>query len=104
VNDPPTDPLQYHPNLKPDDPKEGLICFRDAARVCGADCMAYELAPPGPDYDDKQWATCMLLVNTHRVGKHLVVLASVGSELLKRAKNESADRARANQPPPPTVK
>lgn len=104
MNNPPPDELHYHPNLKPDEPKEGLVCFLDISRPCGPDCMAYEKAPEVPDYQDKQWADCLLLVNLHRAGKHLVVLASVGSEILKKVKNEAADRARANQPPPPTVK
>lgn len=100
----PIEPLYHHPTLKEDNPEDGLVCFLDVARPCGADCMAWDARPEGPDYADKQWANCMLLVNAHRGGKHLVVLASVGSDLLRKAKNEAADRARTNQPPPPGVK
>lgn len=82
----------------------GLYCFLDDARPCSAECMAYDAAPEGADYRDKQWANCMLLVNAHRGGKHLIVLASLGSELLHKTKNAAADAARANQTPPPVPK
>jgi hypothetical protein len=98
---PVTDPAPHHPTLKE---PEGLICFLSNDRPCAADCMAYITRPDGPDYQDQQWANCMLLVNAHRAGKHLVVLASVGSELTKQAKNAAADRVRAGFPPPPVVK
>lgn len=63
--------------------------------------MAFIDAPEGPDYKNQQWANCLLLVNAHRGGKHLVVLASSAGELLRSAKNEAADRAR-HQPSPPS--
>lgn len=91
----------FHPNVKVDSPK--LQCFLDDGRECGADCMAYVEAPEGPDYVDRQWANCMLLVNIHRTGKHLIVLASCASNAEKASKNEAADRARTNQPTPPKV-
>ena len=83
---------------------DGLLCFMNAERPCGPDCMAYEQAPLQPDYQDKQWANCLLLVNAHRVGKHLVVLASVASDQVRQTKNAAADAQRANQPPPPNPK
>ena len=67
-------------------PPDKLVCFKDKTRVCGPDCMAYIAAPTGPDYTDQQWARCLLLVNTHRTGKHLVVLASAMGEILQKAK------------------
>lgn len=95
----------HHPTLKEDDaPEKGLVCFLDMKRPCGPDCMAWEKRPEGPDFQDKQWANCMLLVNAHRGGKHLVVLASQGAALLQANKVAAADAQRANQPPPPTVK
>jgi len=103
VHHPVVEPVLHHPTLKEPDP-EGLICFLNDARPCGADCMAYIERPDGPDYVDQQWANCMLLVNAHRGGKHLVVLASVGADLCKAARVEAADRARLYQPVPPAVK
>lgn len=101
-NPPPDEPTLFHPSLK-DEPekKSGLYCFLNAERVCSSDCMAFVAPPDGPDYRDQQWANCLLLINAHRGGKHLVVLASATGELLQRSKNEAADRAR-NQPGPPS--
>jgi hypothetical protein len=82
----------------------GLYCFLNDARPCSAECMAYDAAPVGDDYKDKQWANCMLLVNAHRGGKHLIVLASLGAEVLHKTKTAAADHARTNQPPPPVPK
>lgn len=95
----------HHPNMVDAEPtrKNGLICWRDKDRPCGADCMAYVEAPVGPDYQGKQWANCLVLVNEHRTGKHLTILSQVGGELVRVRKTEAADRARAAQPPPPRV-
>jgi hypothetical protein len=91
----------HHPDIKDDDVQGGLICFLDRDRVCGSDCMAYESDPPTqPDYRGKQWASCMLLVNAHRGGKHLTVLAQVASEFTQSSRAHAADQARKNQHPP----
>lgn len=82
-------------------PPDKLICYRDAHRVCGPDCMAFITPPQGPDYIGQQWARCMLLVNTHRTGKHLVILADAVSQQTKKAAVALADAARSAQPPPP---
>lgn len=82
----------------------GLICFLDNKRPCGADCMAWVQPPDGADYKDQQFSNCMVLVNLHRVGKHAVVLAAQGADLLKKLKITEADRARGDQPPPPAVR
>jgi hypothetical protein len=66
--------------------------------------MAYITPPAGPDYVGQQWAHCILLVNTHRVGKHLVILADAVGQQVKKSVTALADAARANQPPPPTVR
>lgn len=83
--------------------KNGLICWRDKDRPCGADCMAFGEPPDGPDYQGKQWANCQVLVNEHRTAKHLTILVQVGNELVKQRKNEAADRSRMSQPAPPKV-
>ena len=96
-------------NLSPLSPPEtgiygpnGLYCFIAAHRECGPACMAYSPAPEGPDYKDQQWATCMLLVNAHRLGKHLVVLASTVDTVRKQLNLAAADsaRTRAQSAPP----
>ena len=81
--------------------KSGLFCYREMARPCDASCMAYEtVVPAGPDFIGKQWAHCMLLVNEHRKGKHLVVLASSADKLVRY----EDDKRRLHQPLPPTVR
>jgi|YNPBryBLVA2012_1023415.scaffolds.fasta_scaffold01093_5 hypothetical protein len=76
----------------------GLFCFQNAERECGPDCMAYASVPvEGADYQrpdgtPHQWARCMLLVQQHKVAKHLVFIAN----LMK------VQEHRATQPSPPT--
>jgi hypothetical protein len=89
--------------MKDDDPG-GLICFLNIDRPCEPSCMAWVKPPDGPDYQDQQWANCYLLVNAHRGGKHLVVLAANTGALVKKTMDEAADRARVQQPPPPAVR
>lgn len=103
MNVPVTEPRPHHPTLKEGE-EGGLDCFMDKERPCTASCMAWTPVPEGPDYKDQQWANCMLLVNAHRGGKHLVVLAQVGSKLAEKARTDAADRARSEQTPPPVVR
>jgi len=80
----------------------GLYCFIDNGRECGADCMAYLTdAPEGHDYRGQQWANCQLLVNTHRAAKHLTILAQVTDVFLQKTRVHAADQARVAQTPPP---
>jgi hypothetical protein len=59
-----------------------LFCFLSEGRQCSADCMAwFPSVPEGSDYrapdgHPYQWARCMVLVNMHKTGKHLVHIAS----------------------------
>ena len=78
--------------------KTGLFCFMNADRVCSADCMAFLHPPPAePDYAGQQWASCLLLVNVHRGGKHLVILASEAHKLAAQGRTAPPG---ANIPPP----
>lgn len=78
----------------------GLYCFLNGDRACGPDCMAYETPPQHKDFVGKQWAHCLLLVNAHRTGKHLTILAQFSDTLLSLKQDE----ARLKQPPPPPVR
>lgn len=90
----------YHPNTMPAEPNRGLACFISQQRVCGPDCMAFLPQPPeGPAYIGEQWAHCMVLVNTDRVGRHLVVLTDVVSKAASRFMQKQAEATR-NQPAP----
>jgi hypothetical protein len=71
-------------------PATKLYCFLNAERVCGPACMSYlgpTERPEGVDYADKAWASCSMLVNAHRVGKHVVVLAQTVSQLVSLTKD-----------------
>lgn len=72
-----------------------LFCFSDATRPCNSSCVAYLLVQPeGDDYKEQPWAQCLLLVNAHRSGKHLTVLASVASSACKSLHIKIADDTR----------
>jgi hypothetical protein len=93
---------EYHPNTQPEpEDKSGLYCFKDHARPCAADCMAYVEPPEGPEYVGRQWARCMILVNTHRTGKHLTIIANIVGKIEQRLGAAAADAKRTNQTPPP---
>jgi len=84
-----------------DEEASGLFCFIDASRLCSAECMAFVgVRPEGKDYEGQQWAKCTLLVNLHRAGKHLVVIAGMGDSLLKHLRVRQADNVRSAQPLP----
>jgi hypothetical protein len=62
-----------------------LLCFITPDRVCGPDCMAYVTNKPSQsDYKDQAWPHCLVLLNLHRTGKHLVILAETASKLLQK--------------------
>lgn len=99
-------PYVHPPDMqnKPED-VTGRYCFLDASRPCGSECMAYlAVRPPGQDYEGEQWSKCSMLVNLHKVGKHVVGIASQGENLLKHLKVKRADEVRGGQPMPPRVR
>ena len=85
-------------------PGSGLCCFKDKERMCTAECMAYVNPPAAEEFKDQQWAHCLELINLHRIGKHVTLLAIGQQEILKIKRNEATDRARTNQPAPPVPK
>jgi len=83
-----------------DGPIKGASCYRDQARICGPDCMAYlPQKPEGKAYIGEQWAHCHVLVNMDRQGRHLVVLADVGSKLVSVQRKAEAEAVRQKTPP-----
>ena len=63
----------------------GILCFKDGNRECGPDCIEFlTTAPQGdPEYvAAPMWMRCHLLVNEHRKGKHLVIIASQLGKIL----------------------
>lgn len=72
-----------------------LFCFSDTTRPCNSSCVAYLLVQPdGDDYREQPWAQCLVLVNAHRSGKHLTVLASVAASACKSMHIKIADDTR----------
>lgn len=89
----------HRPNMLDDDERNGLMCFMEGSRQCGADCMAFlgfgnEVAVPGLSVQQSQ---CSLLVNVERIGKHSVIIASLLSKKIKDEKNAEIDRKREAQ-------
>lgn len=83
--------------------KPGLMCFKDANRACGPDCMAFLHPPPqDKEYQNQQWARCSILVSEHRTSKHLVIIASELTKISRKLGVEPAPAPGANIPPPPT--
>lgn len=100
----PEDPTPHieTPPTRENSPDNGLSCWRDATRICGPDCVAFQddmQVPEGRDYRDAesmpfQWARCRVLTDQHKQSKYLVVLGqSVHTHI-----------ARISQLPAPLVK
>jgi hypothetical protein len=88
----------------PDDRYEdgtGLYCFANQNTCCSPTCMAYASCPPdGPDYVGQQWARCLLLLNAHKVSKHVVIIANVLDAASKMLKVVKADMSRTSTKAP----
>jgi len=55
-----------------------LDCAFDQTRQCGPSCMAYlAQAPTGDMYKGEAWAHCLLLVNTEKLARHVVIAVSM---------------------------
>ena len=55
-----------------------LDCVFDQTRQCGSSCMAYlAQAPTGDTYKGEAWAHCLLLVNTEKLARHVVIAVSM---------------------------
>lgn len=77
--------------------EKALRCFLSPDRACGADCMSFMTSvPQGGDYQNQAWPHCLLLLNAHRVGKHLVILAEIAAKMLR----PDPHREQTKIPPP----
>ena len=64
-----------------------LRCFITPERACGPDCMAFVTqVPMHVDYRGQAWPHCLILLNLHRTGKHLVILAEGMTKVIDRFK------------------
>lgn len=94
----------HPPDALDDDPeKNGLVCFLEQTRPCGADCMAFTpfVNEPKTTELSEQSRGCILLVNLERLGIHSVIGMSMLSKSLSDKKKALADITRAQQAQPP---
>lgn len=81
--------------------KNGLYCFFNGERECGADCMAYTGEPSENKALSMQQRSCVLIVSVDRLGRYLGNLATAAVKMQVKAATDSADRARQAATPPP---
>jgi hypothetical protein len=72
----------------------GLMCFFNAERECGADCMAYTTEATESKQLSTQQKNCTVLVAVERLGRFM---GNVSTDFHKM----QADRVRQSQPSPP---
>ena len=62
-----------------------VYCFLNDTRICNPSCVAYLVhLPRGDEYRiEEPWMHCSVLLNGHRTGKHLVVLAQTAEKTVK---------------------
>ena len=82
-----------------DDARSGLVCFLDAKRVCGPDCMAFSVAPDGGPLLSEEQRRCVLLSAAERLGRHSGLALKAVKDATARAERHRADRARQSQHP-----
>src|SRR5262245_32565672 len=75
------------PGERRDNPDDGLMCFINPDRQCGADCMAYTTSGSESPYLNEQQGHCAVIVGIERLGRYTGGLLSV-------MKKESADAKR----------
>jgi hypothetical protein len=77
-----------------DSPEDnGLYCFIDATRPCDAACMAYQTYVPGDKMPElgSQQQQCLLLCATHRLSKHVTVIAKILNDERSKKSMPGAD-------------
>lgn len=93
---------QDPPEIKTDDVRNGLMCFLDASRECGADCMAFVTEQvEAPNILGPQQKNCILIVSSERVGRYMSGLVQLVKKGQERSDKEAADRKRTQVTPPP---
>jgi hypothetical protein len=79
----------------------GLMCFLDSSRDCGADCMAYTAEASENKAMSTQQRNCLVLVSIDRLGRFMGNMATSAHKMQTRAATEAADRVRQSQSAPP---
>jgi hypothetical protein len=76
--------------------ENGLFCFIDHTRPCGADCMAYTTNPSESPVLNIQQKNCSLLVTADRLSRGVQWLVQIN-----RKSREDEERRNAPKPPDP---
>lgn len=85
--------------MSDDQEPDGLTCFLDGARYCGADCMAYMSQPADVPLGPQQ-RNCLLLVGVERLARHAVIAVKILGDMNQRDNVAAQDRKRTEQKPP----
>jgi hypothetical protein len=86
------------PEVKTDDPTvNGLMCFIDRNRECGADCMAFLSEPSESPILGVQQKNCLLIVSAERLGRYASGIVSTLNKMHQKSAAEAADRVRLAQ-------
>lgn len=88
-------PYIEKPDVKDDDLRNGLMCFMDADRECGPDCMAYSTFASESPYLNQQQKNCSLIVGVERLGRY----AGGIMKIIKDTKHDN-ERSKGNIPDP----
>lgn len=83
------------PDKMDNDARNGLVCFLNPGRVCGADCMSYlTFALPSKTSElGPQQEHCLLLSCAYRTSKHAIIHAKTASQILDELKRNNAAMA-----------
>lgn len=92
-------PFLHHPDKIDDDVRNGLMCFLNGDRQCGADCMAYTTEAAQSQYLSQQQAHCSFVVAVERLGRNTGILAKILNDGVGLFSNELADKKRTGQVP-----
>lgn len=93
--------LGYHPEeIEIGVDVEKVFCFLDGARVCSAECTAYQTHPNPPNkYLGSPAQHCVLLTNMERVGRHLPIIAQILDNRARSERTAAQDAERTGNTP-----
>lgn len=77
------------------DLQDGMTCWLDGERVCGGDCMAFNIDGDGPNQ-------CLVLHYQGQIGSAALIEIAANKKRLQLAQDQ--ERKERQGPPPPGVK
>jgi len=84
---------------------EQMMCFMDAERICGPDCMAFLTFPRRANSSElsEMQSHCTFLSSADRIGRNITILASALHDTARRAKTKDMDAEREKAKGPPAT-